>query len=123
MGGQSAVEILRNAIDDVLNLNDLYEEKIRESFELFLKSLQISHTEADDFDRVIVGAHFGDGGAYDRATAHLNSAQLYSVLSDAERKLLKEHYLETIESLKLRFPEVVNKFAEQFPKKKAATQS
>jgi hypothetical protein len=123
MDEQASIEILRTAIHDVLNPDDLYEEKQRESFERFLNSLRISQTEADDFDRVIAGAHFGDGGAYDSATVGLNPAQLYAVLSEAEKKLLKEHYLETLDSLKLRFPALVNEFPEQFPKRKTATQS
>ena len=114
------VEILRNAINDVLNPDDLYEERQRESLKLFLESLRNSQTDAYDFDRVIAGAHFGDGGVYGRATVRLNTAQQYAVLSEAERKLLKGHYLETLDSLKLRFPELVNEFPEQFKRKAAA---
>ncbi len=113
-------EILRNAINDVLNPDDLYEEKQRESFKLLLGSLRNSQTDAYDFDRVIAGAHFGDGGVYGRTTVRSNTAQQYDVLSEAERKLLKEHYLETLDSLKLRFPELVNEFPDQFKRRAAA---
>jgi hypothetical protein len=116
-----AFEVLRNAINDLRISDDLYEEEQRKRFKLFLEGLRNSQLEADNFALIIIGAHFGgDSGASGRAPVQSDSAQLYAVLSEAEKKLLKEHFLETLGTLKLRFPDLVNEFPEQFKRRAAA---
>jgi hypothetical protein len=109
------VERLKSRIGDVLNPNDAYEENQKKSLTIFLEGLRMSYLKAErDFDLLIAGAKFGEGGTYGRESIGASFAEDYAGLSHAEQEEVRDYYLQTLNSLKLKFPEILNQFPEQF---------
>src|SRR6266852_1141822 len=104
-----ALELVRTNIDDVLDAG--YERDNR--FRNFLEGLQIGGIVADDFDRIITGAYFPAGSAFEGHQVLASTAELYATLSAFEEEQLREHYFAKLNSIKAEFPSVCIEFEEQ----------
>jgi hypothetical protein len=78
---------------------------------LFLECLSLSGggTRPEEFEKVVLSARFGSGGAYGSPNCPTPSfAQKYASLPPNEETELRDFYLERLDEAKHNFPELFN---------------
>jgi sugar phosphate isomerase/epimerase len=104
------LERLLTDVDDVLDIK--IDSLRRRQAENFLKILQMTRINLQDFEAVIT--HLPTGGPYNPGDVFLSARDLWTRLSDREKTQLQEHLLRRIREIAREYPELKSKFHEQF---------